>query len=89
MKRITNNAVSPMLSIIGELKLGAPTIRVMQLERTVRLSQPLYLLMALPTMALPRVPWLYLPWLYLPWLYLPWLYLPWLYLPWLYLLWLY
>ena len=31
-----------MLSIIGELKLGAPTIRVMQLERTVRLSQPLY-----------------------------------------------
>ena len=57
VKRITNNAVSPMLSIIGELKLGAPTIRVMQLERTVRLSQPLYLL------------WLYPPWLYLLWLY--------------------
>ena len=34
VKRITNNAVSPMLSIIAELKLGAPTIRVMQLEKT-------------------------------------------------------
>ena len=34
VKRITNNAVSPMLSIIGELKLGAPTIRVLQLTKT-------------------------------------------------------
>ena len=39
MKRITNNAVSTMLSIIGELKLGGPTIRVMQLESTGFFSQ--------------------------------------------------
>ena len=30
-----------MLSIVGELKLGAPTIRVMQLERPVPLAAAL------------------------------------------------
>ena len=73
-----------MLSIVGELKLGAPTIRVMQLERPVPLAAALlysthyysthyyYYGSGYTSMVLLSLLLTYLLWLYLLWLYLLW-----------------